>query len=177
MQYLQIRVVMKAKQWNWRNPSSYFGSAVANVLLWTNYKISTFKGMKTNIICINALCKIYDITVIIRNYEAREVMDIVHVLQINEVKPGSIVNGQKRKKERKKTQDILWSPTFTHSRITEWITGFGHNHSWLSIFSELKESQLKATGWESLWLLHVDKARTRKRTRISPQEIKLSSCC
>lgn len=38
-----------------------------------------------NILCINALHEIHDTTIIITSYVTWEVMDIVHVLQINEV--------------------------------------------------------------------------------------------
>lgn len=90
-----------------------------------NYKNLCFKEYgDNNYLCMyNALCKIHDVIMIITSYEAWEVMDIVYVLQTNEVKPGSIFKGKKKKKN----MIVPQNPTMAHNKITKLSMEFGHD--------------------------------------------------
>lgn len=61
------------------------------------------------------LCKIHNITINIISYETLEVKDTVHVSQMNEVKPESIVKAQKRhlcSQQNHRISDRVWKQTF-----------------------------------------------------------------
>lgn len=65
---------------------------------------------------------------IITSYETWEVLEVAHVLQANEVKPGSIFKDKQQQQNNNKNMTRPQNPTMAHSKITKLTMEFGRSH-------------------------------------------------